>query len=84
MPKTTKPARVALTPRDVEILWSLHEARYLTVEMVEWLHFPQWRDRYAQWQQAQESGSTKRYMPVAQAYHCMRRLEQAQLVRRKN
>ncbi|HEY0770295.1 MAG TPA: replication-relaxation family protein, partial [Sphingobacteriaceae bacterium] len=44
--------------------------------------FPQWRDRYAQWQQAQEAGSTKRYMPVAQAYHCLRRLEQAELVRR--
>lgn len=82
MPKTTKPARVVLTPRDVEILWSLHEARYLTVELIEWLHFPQWRERYAQWQQAQAVGSTKRYMPVAQAYHCLRRLEQAELVRR--
>jgi hypothetical protein len=82
MPKTTKPARIALTPRDIEILWSLHEARYLTVELVEWLHFPQWRDRYAQWQQAHAAGSTKRYMPVAQAYHCLRRLEQAELVHR--
>jgi hypothetical protein len=82
MPKTTKPARIALTPRDIQILWSLHEARYLSVEMIEWLHFSQWRDRYARWQQAQELGSTKRYMPVAQAYHCMRRLEHAELVRR--
>lgn len=82
MPKTTKPTRIALTPRDIHILWSLHEARYLTVEFIEWLHFPQWRERYAQWQQSQEAGSTKRYMPVAQAYHCLRRLEQAELVRR--
>lgn len=35
--------------RNVEILWSLREARYLTVELVEWLHFPQWRDRYVQY-----------------------------------
>jgi hypothetical protein len=82
MPKTTKPARIALTPRDIEILWSLHQARYLTVELIEWLHFPQWRDRYRQWQQAKEAGATKRYMPVAQAYHCLRRLEQAKFVRR--
>jgi hypothetical protein len=82
MPKTTKSSRIALTPRDIDILWSLHEARYLSVDLIEWLHFPQWRDRYAQWQQAHAAGSPKRYMPVAQAYHCLRRLEQAHYVRR--
>lgn len=31
MPKMTKQTRIALTPRNIQILWSLHEARYVTV-----------------------------------------------------
>jgi hypothetical protein len=82
MSKSSKPTRIALTPRDIQILWSLHEARYLTVELVEWLHFPQWRDRYVQWQQAQAAGSTKRYIPTTQAYTRLRLLQGNGYVRR--
>jgi hypothetical protein len=69
MPKTSKLTGIALAPRDIQILWSVREPRYLTVELIEWLHFPQWHDHYMPWQQAKETGVTKRYMPVAQADH---------------
>lgn len=68
--------RVALTPRDYAILWSLHQARYLGVESIEWLHFPQWRARYATWPPG------RRYKATSQAYTRMQQLQSAGLVRR--
>jgi hypothetical protein len=82
MPKARRPLRVVLTPRDGEILWSVHQARYLSVECIEWLHFPQWRDRYARWQQAQADGNAQRYKACTQAYTRMQQLEAAGYVGR--
>ena len=48
MPKGGSSRRLALTPRDIDIFESIHEARYLSTETLEWLHFPQWRERYTQ------------------------------------
>ena len=74
MSKGSLLSSLALTPRDIAIFQSLHDARYLTTEQIEWLHFPQWRDRYAQWEQAQANGSTKSYKPSTQAYDRLQRL----------
>jgi hypothetical protein len=82
MPKSAKGPGLALTPRDLQILWSLHQARYLTVESIEWLHFPQWRERYGQWQEQQRTGKAQRYKACSQAYTRMQLLAQAGYVRR--
>ena len=40
MPDEPLARRIRLTVRDLDVLWSLHQAPYLTVDAVEWLHFP--------------------------------------------
>jgi len=40
---------VQLTDRDLRILQSLREGHYLTVEALEWLHVPSWRERWERW-----------------------------------
>lgn len=75
-------ARLVITPRDLEMLRSLQQARFLTVEALEWLHFPTWRKRYAQWQEARGQGGTRPYIASAQLYSRLRRMEAARLVRR--
>jgi hypothetical protein len=82
MSKSTKAQRITLMTRDLDIFWSLYEARYLTIEAIEWLHFPQWRERYAQWQAAQAAGATKPYIPTTQAYTRLRLLQGNNYVRR--
>jgi hypothetical protein len=82
MSKSVKAPRITLMSRDLDMLWSLHEARYLTIEAIEWLHFPQWRDRYAQWQAAQAAGKTKLYIATTQAYTRLRLLHGNGYVRR--
>jgi hypothetical protein len=82
MSKSVKAQRISLMSRDLDIFWSLHEARYLTIEQIEWLHFPQWRDRYEQWQAAQAVGECKPYIPTTQAYTRLRLLQGNGYVRR--
>lgn len=76
------PTRLVITPRDLQMLASLNAARFLTVEALEWLHFPTWCDRYAKWQVKAARGTTRHYMPSAQLYSRLRRMEAAKLVRR--
>lgn len=77
MPKRTQ---VSLTARDYAILQSLSQGRYLPIPCVEWLHFPQWRERYAVWQAEQAAGSERRYKACTQAYTRMQQLCAAGLV----
>lgn len=71
-----------LMARDLDLFQSLSDARFLTVEALEWLHFPIWRERYEQWQQAQAQGSTVPYAASTNAYRRMRLLVNQKLVRR--
>lgn len=70
---------IHVTGRDIEILHSLLEGRYLTVEAIEWLHFPQWQTR---WARHVSDARSARYEPCSQAYATIRRLERAGLVKR--
>ncbi|HEY0737189.1 MAG TPA: replication-relaxation family protein [Herpetosiphonaceae bacterium] len=71
--------RFVLMARDLDLLQSLSDARYLTIEALEWLHFPQWRERYQAWQAA---GATKPFMASASVYRRMRLLVDQKLIRR--
>lgn len=82
MSKSVKAQRMTLMTRDLAIFWSLHEARYLTIEAIEWLHFPQWQERYERWQVAQAAGDTKPYIATTQAYTRLRLLQSNGYVRR--
>lgn len=78
--KRTERDGFVLMRRDLEMFRSLAEARFLSVEALEWLHFPFWRGRYVQWQQRQAAGCDKPYIPSAQLYSRLRRMEAAKLV----
>src|SRR3712207_3904720 len=84
MPRPRKDAHAGfvLMARDLSIFHSLSAARYLSAEGIEWLHFPKWRARYDQWQQAQATGSPRRYMASAAVYRRLRMLTDAKYVRR--
>lgn len=45
---------IRLTERDIAIFESLSTARFLTAEAIEWLHFPEWKERYRRWAQDTE------------------------------
>lgn len=64
------------------MLDSLHAARFLTAEQLEWLHFPTWRERYVKWQAEQAEGSSRYYTPSTLLYGRLRRMEAERLVRR--
>lgn len=66
-----------LTDRDLAMLLSVSEARYLTAEALEWLHFPTW---WEQWRKAQAAG--RKYQINARVYMRLRALEQAEAIRR--
>jgi len=64
------------------MLESIHAARFLTAEQLEWLHFPTWRERYTKWQAEQDQGRSRYYLPSAQLYSRLRRMEAERLLRR--
>ena len=70
------------TPRDLEMLWSLSQARYLTAEELEWLHFPTWRTRWTAWHAKHTAGDPARYLPSAQLYSRLRGMEALKLIYR--
>lgn len=73
--------RILLQERDLDILASLAEARLLTVECLEWLHFDSWRTRYRSWiERADHSSQT--YQPSSNLYRRLRGLHDRRLVRR--
>jgi DNA-binding PadR family transcriptional regulator len=59
---------IRLQERDLDMLHSLSIGRYLTVQALEWLHFPTWRER---WRRHQLGGNGA-YYPLPNVY---RRLE---------
>ncbi|MFV9505972.1 MAG: replication-relaxation family protein [Oscillochloridaceae bacterium umkhey_bin13] len=71
--------RMHLQPRDVAMLASLSEARYLTACALEWLHFATWRTRYRAF--AEQQAST-RYQASSNLYHRLAGLQAAGLVSR--
>lgn len=64
------PKPIRLQPRDLDILHSLGVARFLTVQALEWLHYPSWRKNWIKHQQ--ESMANRSYYPAPNLY---RRLE---------
>jgi hypothetical protein len=80
--KAAVPQRFVVTARDLAMLESLNAARFLTAEQLEWLHFPTWRDRYAKWQEERATGNGRHYIPSAQLYSRLRRMEAEKLIRR--
>ncbi len=74
------PQSLALTQRDLEMLWSLSQARYLPVEALEWLHVGSWQQRWQRWRD--NGSSTHRYRPSTRLYERLHRMEQAELLLR--
>ncbi|HEY0739304.1 MAG TPA: replication-relaxation family protein [Herpetosiphonaceae bacterium] len=66
-----------LTDRDLAILGSLAAARYLTIEALEWLHFP---DRRSKWEAAYQTKQP--YIASRSLYDRMKRMHDAKLVLR--
>lgn len=66
-----------ITDRDLAILQSLATARYLTIEALEWLHFPH---RRTAWEAAYQTQQP--YKPTSLLYNRMKRMHEAKLVLR--
>lgn len=67
------PTPIRIQPRDYDTLYSLGVARFLTVQALEWLHYPTWRKNWTAFQGAQRQGTaTRSYYPQPNLY---RRLE---------
>lgn len=47
-----------LTPRDIAMLQSIEVARFITLQGLEWLHYPGWRSRYTKHIQAGYSATS--------------------------
>lgn len=84
MPRPRKDDRsgFVLMARDLAIFASLSAAYYLSAECLEWLHFPQWRERYLHWQHEQVDGDSSRYRASAAVYRRLRLLTDAKYIRR--
>jgi hypothetical protein len=84
MPDTLTPRRLVVTRRDLHMLHSLCEARYLTAQAIEWLHVPGWWKRWQAWQAAQsvDADHARPYTPSTNVYSRLRRLEAVELIRR--
>jgi hypothetical protein len=70
-------APIRITERDIAMFQSLSTARYLTVEELEWLHFPGWR---ARWTGAHQD--RRRYRPSTLLYSRLQRLCEHGLIHR--
>lgn len=67
-----------ITDRDLAILQSLGAARYLTIEALEWVHFP---DRRRHWEAAHHTQQHP-YLASRSLYDRMKRMHEAKLVLR--
>ena len=63
------PARIRLQSRDLDMLYSLGTARYLSVQALEWLHFPSWRARWEAHQNSSEAKDKRGYYPQPNVYY---------------
>jgi len=66
-------------PRDLDMLMSLSEARYLTAPAIEWLHWASWRTRWQQWTE-QDAHTRRPYRPSTWMYDRLQRLETLGLI----
>lgn len=84
MTNTTPTQRLVLTNRDLQIMQSLSEARFITAEALEWLHFPTWPQNWRKWQAKCEADPQykKKYLPSSRLYDRLRRLEQHKYILR--
>jgi hypothetical protein len=65
------PRPIVIQARDLDILHSLSVGRYLTVEALEWLHVPGWRQRWRAFQQQGAHDPERRYYPTVSVYRRM-------------
>jgi hypothetical protein len=72
------PRTLHVQPRDIDILQSLAEGRYLSAEALAWLHFPSWRQRYRAWRATHEVTAT--WKPGSAVYDRLRLLRAAGLI----
>jgi hypothetical protein len=71
-----------LQDRDLHMLRSLADARLLTAEALEWLHFALWRTRYRRCMEQQSAPDAACYRPSSNLYRRLRGLCDAQYIQR--
>lgn len=71
-----------LQERDLDMLRSLADARLLTAEALEWLHFASWRTRYRRCMEQQRGSNATRYQASSNLYRRLRGLRDGQYIQR--
>src|SRR5437773_11087461 len=71
-----------LQERDLDMLRSLADARLLTAEALEWLHFASWRTRYRRNMEEQDAPYAAHYQASSQLYRRLRGLCEGQYMQR--
>ena len=71
-----------LQDRDLDMLRSLADARLLTAEALEWLHFGSWRTRYRRCMEQQSAPDAARYQASSNLYRRLRGLYDGQYIQR--
>jgi hypothetical protein len=79
MPRSRR-SHLQLNQRDFAILRSLAEARYLSTQAIEWLHWPGWWARWQAYHHRRAAGQRRSYRAAPATYHRLHKLIQAQLV----
>ncbi|HEU4329411.1 MAG TPA: replication-relaxation family protein [Roseiflexaceae bacterium] len=59
---------VVLQPRDLALLRALGEARYLTAQALEWLFYPNWRERYKTYLEQRKAQPALSFLPSPNVY----------------
>jgi len=65
---------IYLQERDLDMLVSLSAGRYLTVEALEWLHYPDWRERYKTFLERRTGDPALVWRPTPNLYRRLRAL----------
>src|SRR3954452_9366083 len=73
-PDQARRSATLLQERDLEMLRSIADARLLTAEALEWLHFASWRTRYRRCMEQQREHQTTRYQASSNLYRRLRGL----------
>lgn len=59
---------IRLQERDLDLLTSLAVGRFLTVHALEWLHYPDWRERYRAFLERRKADPTLIFYPTPNLY----------------
>src|SRR5438874_9471033 len=59
---------IRLQERDLHVLRSLSEGRYLTVPAIEWLHWASWRERYKVYLEKRKTDPAATFFPALDVY----------------